>query len=169
MLEPEIAALHDGAVDRLGVFVEPSLVLLRTSRIDHDVARAADLRFGVEAELHLALEHPNDLLICVTVAMKVLVCGGRNFRSPAQVFRALDRLHQEKPITELMQGGATGAGPIQAAPWVWRANWESNPIACARIGPLPGRFDTVEKRPNKTTVRYGPRFDMCRKITKQDQ
>src|SRR6266446_7058525 len=80
-------------------------------------------------------------------AMKVLVCGGRNFRSPAQVFRALDRLHQEKPITELMQGGATGAGPIQAAPWVWRTNWESNPVACASIGPLPGRFDTVEKRP----------------------
>ena len=34
MLEPEIAALHDGAVDHLGVFVEPSLVLLRTSRLD---------------------------------------------------------------------------------------------------------------------------------------
>jgi hypothetical protein len=32
MLEPEIAALDDGAVDHLGVFVEPSLVLLRTSR-----------------------------------------------------------------------------------------------------------------------------------------
>jgi hypothetical protein len=32
MLEPQIAALHDGAVDHLCVFVEPSLVLLRTSR-----------------------------------------------------------------------------------------------------------------------------------------
>ena len=69
MLEPEIAALHDGAVDHLGVFVEPSLVLLRTSRNDHDVARAADPLFGAEAELHLALEHPNDLLICVTVRL----------------------------------------------------------------------------------------------------
>jgi hypothetical protein len=29
MLEPGIAALHDGAVDHLGVFVEPSLVLGR--------------------------------------------------------------------------------------------------------------------------------------------
>lgn len=58
MLEPEIAALRDGAVDHLGVFVEPSLVLVRTSRIDHDVARAADPLFGAEAELHLALEHP---------------------------------------------------------------------------------------------------------------
>lgn len=55
MLEPEIAALHDGAVDHLGVIVEPSLVLLRTSRIDHVFARAADPLFGAEAELHLAL------------------------------------------------------------------------------------------------------------------
>jgi hypothetical protein len=30
MLEPEVAALDDGAVDHLGVFLEPSLVLLRT-------------------------------------------------------------------------------------------------------------------------------------------
>jgi hypothetical protein len=49
MLEPGIAALHDGAVEQLCVFVEPSLVLLRTSRIDHDV----DPLFGAEAELHL--------------------------------------------------------------------------------------------------------------------
>lgn len=40
--------------------------------------------------------------------MRVLVCGGRNFKSPAQVFRELDKLHAETPITELMQGGATG-------------------------------------------------------------
>jgi hypothetical protein len=56
MLEPEIAALDDGAVDHLGVFAEPSLVLRRTSRNDHDVARAADPLFGAEAELYLALE-----------------------------------------------------------------------------------------------------------------
>jgi hypothetical protein len=69
MLEPEVAALHDGAVDHLGVFVEPSLVLLRTSGIDHDVAGAADPLFGAEAELHLALEHPKDLPICVMVRL----------------------------------------------------------------------------------------------------
>jgi hypothetical protein len=40
--------------------------VLRTSRNDHDVARAADPLFGAEAELHLALEHPNDLLIRMT-------------------------------------------------------------------------------------------------------
>ena len=95
MLEPEIAALHDGAVDHLGVFV--GLVLLRTFRLTVSSPGPQNPLFGAEAELHLALEHPNDLLICVTVVMKVLVCGGRNFRSPAQVFRALDRLHQESP------------------------------------------------------------------------
>jgi hypothetical protein len=34
-----------------------------------DVAWAADPLFAAEAELHLALEHPNDLLICVTVRL----------------------------------------------------------------------------------------------------
>jgi hypothetical protein len=55
-------------IDHLGVFAEPSLVF-RTSRNDLDVARAADPLFAAEAELHLALEHPNDLLICVTVRL----------------------------------------------------------------------------------------------------
>jgi hypothetical protein len=70
--------------------------------------------------------------------MKVLVCGGRNFRSPAQVFRALDRLHQEKPITELMQGGATGADQF-AMKWaatkryVCHADWETHGRAAGPI------------------------------------
>src|SRR5882672_8738009 len=75
-------------------------------------------------------------------AVKVLVCGGRNFRSPAQVFRALDRLHQEKPITELMQGGATGADQF-AMEWaatkpeikryVCNADWETHGRAAGPI------------------------------------
>jgi hypothetical protein len=36
---------------------------------DHDVALATDPLFAAEAELHLALEHPHDLLICVTVRL----------------------------------------------------------------------------------------------------
>jgi len=74
--------------------------------------------------------------------MKVLVCGGRNLRSPAQVFRALDRLHQEKPITELMQGGATGADQF-AMEWaatkpeikryVCHADWETHGRAAGPI------------------------------------
>jgi len=37
--------------------------------------------------------------------MKVVVCGGRDFRGPGQVWRALDRLHAEHRFTDLMQGG----------------------------------------------------------------
>ena len=78
---------------------------------------------------------PGALSLQTRKAIKVLVCGGRNFRSPAQVFRALDRLHQEKLITELMQGGATGADQF-AMEWaatkpeikryVCYADWETH-------------------------------------------
>lgn len=42
------------------------------------------------------------------IEMKVIVCGGRSFRSPAQVWRGLDEIHSERPITQLMHGGANG-------------------------------------------------------------
>lgn len=40
--------------------------------------------------------------------MRVIVCGGRDFRSPAKVWRELDKIHAEIGITALMQGGARG-------------------------------------------------------------
>jgi predicted Rossmann-fold nucleotide-binding protein len=40
--------------------------------------------------------------------MKVVVCGSRNLRSPARVWRELDRLHAEYKFTDLMHGGAKG-------------------------------------------------------------
>lgn len=74
--------------------------------------------------------------------MKVLVCGGRDFRSPAQVHAALDRLHAETPITELIQGGAPGADAY-AREWACRhpeirryvchAEWNKHGLAA---GPL---------------------------------
>jgi len=66
----EVVARRREEVDHLGVFAEPCLVF-RTSRNDHDIARAADPLFGAEAELHLALEHPRDLFICVTVRLNM--------------------------------------------------------------------------------------------------
>jgi len=41
----------------------PRGTVLRTSRNDHDVTLAADPLFTAEVELHLALEHPHDLLL----------------------------------------------------------------------------------------------------------
>lgn len=48
--------------------------------------------------------------------MRVLVCGGRDFRSPAQVFSALDKLHEVNKFTHLIHGGATGADTF-ASEW----------------------------------------------------
>lgn len=67
--------------------------------------------------------------------MKVIVCGGRDFRSPAQVWQELDRLHTEMRFTALMQGGATGVDAF-AREWatrkpevhryVCKADWEQS-------------------------------------------
>ena len=65
--------------------------------------------------------------------MKVVVCGGRGFRSSAQVFRELDRLHQKYNFTELMQGGAKGVDTFAREwaitypaikRWVCKADWD---------------------------------------------
>jgi SAM-dependent methyltransferase len=64
----EVVARRREEINHLGVFAEPCLVL-RTSRNDHNLTLAADPLFAAEAELHFALEHPRDLLICVTVRL----------------------------------------------------------------------------------------------------
>jgi hypothetical protein len=43
--------------------------MFRATRNDHDIALAADPMFGAKAELHLALKHPHDLFIWVTVRL----------------------------------------------------------------------------------------------------
>jgi YspA, cpYpsA-related SLOG family len=48
--------------------------------------------------------------------MRVLVCGGRNYRDREAVFRALDRLHAKRGIAFLMQGAADGADYLA---WQW--------------------------------------------------
>ena len=44
--------------------------------------------------------------------MKVIVCGGRNYRNTAFLFRQLDKLHAERLFTAFMQGGACGADKL---------------------------------------------------------
>lgn len=84
--------------------------------------------------------------------MKVVVCGGRNFRSPAQVWRGLDDVHAERPITQLMHGGANGVDRF-AREWaaknpaikryVCHAQWEKHG---KQAGPIR----------NKSMVKWGP-------------
>ena len=41
--------------------------------------------------------------------MRVLVCGGRDFRSRVWLHAGLDKLHALNPISEVIEGGAEGA------------------------------------------------------------
>jgi len=76
--------------------------------------------------------------------MKVVVCGGRNFRSPAQVWRELELQHAELHITDLMQGGCpTGVDkfardwaatrPHEIRRWVCKADWDKHGRAAGPI------------------------------------
>jgi len=74
--------------------------------------------------------------------MKVLVCGGRDFQSPAQVWRAMDALHSLYGFTAIMQGGAKGVDAM-ARDWaatkpeiqryVCKADWEKHGKAAGPI------------------------------------
>src|SRR5262245_64471422 len=66
--EEEVVARRREEIDHLGIFAKPSFVLC-TSRNNHHVALAADPLFVAEPELHLALEHPHDLFIWMTVRL----------------------------------------------------------------------------------------------------
>lgn len=48
--------------------------------------------------------------------MKVLVCGGRDYAAIDVVYQTLDKIHQETPITRIVEGGAQGADRLA---WRW--------------------------------------------------
>lgn len=48
--------------------------------------------------------------------MRILVCGGRDYRDRNAVFRALDALHRKRGISAIIQGGADGADYLA---WQW--------------------------------------------------
>jgi hypothetical protein len=86
--------------------------------------------------------------------MRVIVCGARDCRDWAFVWRELDRLHAELTITAVMQGGASGVDTM-ARDWAAAravvcheccADWaqfgmRAGPIRNARM--LEWRPDTV--------------------------
>lgn len=98
---------------------------------------------------------------------RVIVCGGRKFRSAAFLYAELDRLHAEYRFTHLMQGGAPGADHLarewaMAYPdikrWVCRARWGdlSHPDAVVKLGRY-GRYDAMAgSRRNAKMLRWGP-------------
>jgi hypothetical protein len=69
--------------------------------------------------------------------MRIIVCGGRNFRDRRAVFDALDRLHAKRGIDFLIQGGAHGADYLA---WQW-ANVRGVPC-----GSYPADWDTLGRK-----------------------
>lgn len=64
--------------------------------------------------------------------MRVLVCGGRRYDDWAFIVSILDRVHARRPISLLIEGGATGADSL-ARRWAlargievatYRADWD---------------------------------------------
>jgi hypothetical protein len=85
--------------------------------------------------------------------MRVLVCGGRNFRDSASVFEALAAQHRESPISLIIEGGALGADEI-AALWadcagVKRRKFKADWTRLGRsAGPIRNALMIAEGRPD---------------------
>lgn len=69
--------------------------------------------------------------------MRVIVCGGRDFRDRKAVFDALDRLHAKRGIGFLIQGCADGADYLA---WQWG---EARGVP---VGSYPAEWDRYGKR-----------------------
>ena len=59
--------------------------------------------------------------------MRLLVCGGRHYRDRDRVFATLDRIHDKRPITAIIEGAATGADALAAE---WAMNHDINLAEC---------------------------------------
>jgi hypothetical protein len=64
--------------------------------------------------------------------MKIIVCGGRAYAGKQRLYAVLDALHKERPITLVIEGGASGADAL-GGHWadargipceVYRAEWK---------------------------------------------
>ena len=51
--------------------------------------------------------------------MRVLVCGGRDYKDKDALFKYMDTLHNERKISLVINGGASGADTLAA---IW-ASW----------------------------------------------
>ncbi len=104
--------------------------------------------------------------------MKVIVCGGRDYRNGAFIWRTLDKLHVERNFTALMQGGASGADEF-AKSWArtkpelqrfeCKADWDKHgdaagPIRNARM--IEWKPDLVVAFPSPSS---GGTWDMVNK------
>jgi len=85
--------------------------------------------------------------------MRVLVCGGRDFKDFDMLCRELDELHAERTFTEVIEGGAGGAdimghdwAKLNGVPTIcYLADWETYGRAA---GPLRNQRMLDEGKPD---------------------
>jgi hypothetical protein len=100
--------------------------------------------------------------------MKVIVCGGRNYKDANHVFLSLDAIHAETPVAVVVHGGATGADEL-AGLWAvsrkvpeqrFPADWNKYGNAA---GPIRNR-EMLKQQPDLVVAFPGGRWtaDMVR-------
>jgi hypothetical protein len=93
---------------------------------------------------------------------RILVCGGRDYRDADAVFATLDAINAVQPITQIIEGGATGADRLALAWAIKRkvevktfcAEWTLNGRAA---GPIRNRKMLDEGKPDKVVAFPGGR------------
>jgi len=87
--------------------------------------------------------------------VKVLVCGGRYYDDATTLFRVMDRIHAETPITMVIHGDAPGADTLAGA-WtidqpahinlrIFPADWS---LYGRRAGPIRNKQMLAEGKPD---------------------
>ena len=105
--------------------------------------------------------------------MKVLVCGGRDYKDEAKVHRILDELHSLHRITVIVEGGAGGADSFGAS-WALKhgiphrtyfADWRRYGL---RAGPVRNREMLMTEKPKLVVAFPGGTgtADMVKRATK---
>jgi len=94
--------------------------------------------------------------------VRVLVCGGRDYRAREQLFQVLDELHAERGIELLIHGGAKGADSL-AQDWcarrqvtcqIHRADWTTHGRSA---GPIRNKEMLAKGRPDLVVAFPGGR------------
>lgn len=94
--------------------------------------------------------------------MRILVCGGRDYVDSVFIDLCLSRVHQKKPITLIIHGGASGADKL-AGRWAHRhgvravevpADWASHGKAA---GPMRNQLMLDVHRPDGVVAFPGGR------------
>jgi len=102
--------------------------------------------------------------------MRVLVCGGRDFKDKDFVFAVLDHLNRHRPITDVIHGAARGADAFahewayqhRVRMWPYPAAWKRDGNAA---GPIRNQRMLDEGKPDMVVAFTGGRStaDMVRR------